>query len=116
MIFLVPFHPQHGPLPFDTTLLPPRRTIAKASKYELSRLRSARAAQLAAGAPATIPLGKIRDVLVIACKEIEAGTVPLVIRRVLQNRTCEDWCLIQQLLATHPDLKNPQNLLTISTG
>jgi len=109
---LVPFHPLHGPLPLDTTLIPPRMTLAKASKYELSRMRSSRAAQLSAGAPATIPIGDIRDVLVIACKEIELGTAPLVIRRVLPNRTCEDWCQIEQLTALHPELKNPKNLMT----
>jgi len=113
MVFLVPFHPQFGPLPLDTTLIPPRMTLPKASKYEISRMRSARGAQLGAGAPATIPIGDMKEASVIACKEVELGTVPLVIRRVLPNRTCEDWCQIQQLKALHPELKNPKNLLTI---
>ncbi|MGQ9723266.1 MAG: DNA-directed RNA polymerase subunit K [Candidatus Jordarchaeum sp.] len=64
---------------------PPRLT-----KYEKSRIISTRALQITMGAPILIDIHKLTDSIVIATAELEAGILPLVIRRTLPNGQFQD--------------------------
>lgn len=99
LIRLVRFHPKHGPLPVDTPLLPKAKTRPYLQKFERSRLLMSRAAQLSLNADATVPIGSDTDAFVIAKRELKARTIPLVIRRILNQLTgeVEDWCLAEEL-------------------
>lgn len=57
------------------------------TRFEMTKLIGIRAEQLARGAVPTIDPIKlnIRDPLQIAYKEVEQGTIPLMIQRVLPN-------------------------------
>lgn len=60
------------------------------TKYELVRIIGERAHQLAQGAPPTVDTTGMTDALAIAKKELEEGTVPLVvIRKYPDGRTVE---------------------------
>ncbi len=63
----------------------------KLTKYEKSRIISTRALQITMGAPILIDLPtKVTNPIVIATTELEAGTLPLVIRRTLPNNQSQD--------------------------
>ena len=51
------------------------------SKYEKVRVLSARATQLASGAPPTVNIDTLTDALAIAEKELREGVLPLKIIR-----------------------------------
>ncbi|WP_338601575.1 DNA-directed RNA polymerase subunit K [Sulfolobus tengchongensis] len=57
------------------------------TKYEIARIISARALQLAMGAPALIDVNNINstDVVTIAEEEFKRGVLPITIRRRLPN-------------------------------
>ncbi|AOL15705.1 DNA-directed RNA polymerase subunit K [Sulfolobus sp. A20] len=59
------------------------------TKYEKARIVSARALQLAMGAPALIDISSLNtpdlDVVTIAEAELEKGALPITIRRKLPN-------------------------------
>ncbi|MFB0560184.1 MAG: DNA-directed RNA polymerase subunit K [Candidatus Lokiarchaeia archaeon] len=63
----------------------------KLTKYEKSRIISTRALQITMSAPILIDLpSKVTDPIVIATTELEAGILPLVIRRTLPNNQFQD--------------------------
>jgi DNA-directed RNA polymerase subunit K len=59
----------------------------KLTRYEIARVISARALQLAMGAPALIDINNISltDVISIAEEEFKRGVLPITIRRRLPN-------------------------------
>lgn len=61
--------------------------ISKYTRYERARLLGARAIMLAKGAPPLIDPGNLTDVLDIARKELEAGVIPITVKRVLPDGT-----------------------------
>jgi DNA-directed RNA polymerase subunit K/omega len=98
LIHLVPFKPSVGPLPLDTTLLPPRKTRPYLEKFEKSRILMRRAVELSVGSDTVIEVGDATDPLLMAKKEFRKRVIPVVIRRLLSRTICEDWCLAEQLV------------------
>uniref|UniRef100_A0A7C2V9T9 DNA-directed RNA polymerase subunit Rpo6 n=1 Tax=Ignisphaera aggregans TaxID=334771 RepID=A0A7C2V9T9_9CREN len=67
----------------DDIVIGPKRM----TKYEKARIIAARALQLAMGAPPLIDVSKLefKDPVIIAEKELEAGYLPMIIKRELPN-------------------------------
>lgn len=70
------------------------------TKYEKIKLIGIRTQQLARGCPATVKVGKLRDVRKIAEKELEEKTIPLIIRRYLPDGSYEDWQIHELIVPT----------------
>ncbi|EAX89763.1 DNA-directed RNA polymerases I, II, and III 14.4 kDa polypeptide, putative [Trichomonas vaginalis G3] len=70
--------------------LRPRITTPYLTKYERARVLGTRGMQISLGAPVTIDAGDLTDPIAIAEKELEAGQLPLIIRRYLPNHEYED--------------------------
>jgi DNA-directed RNA polymerase I, II, and III subunit RPABC2 len=73
----------------------PKVTIPKMTKYERARAIGARAIQISKNAPVTIELNGETDPLKIATKELEQGTIPILIRRFLPGGKTEDWTIAE---------------------
>ena len=70
--------------------LRPIRTTPYLTKYEKARLIGTRALQISMGAPVAIDVQGATDPVVIAEMELNAGQMPLIIRRYLPNNQYED--------------------------
>ena len=78
---------------YSEELLPKeeRVTIPYLTKYEKCQLISCRAQQLSMGSIPLVNVGKIKDIVEIAEKELKERKMPLIVRRVLPNGKYEDW-------------------------
>lgn len=57
------------------------------TRFELTRILGARALQISLGAPVLIDIGKEQNPILIAKAEFEAGAVPIIILRMLPDKT-----------------------------
>lgn len=75
------------------THLKPVHTTPYLTKYEKARVLGTRALQISLGAPVsdqiTVP-PDVHDPFIIAEMELEAGCLPLIVRRYLPNHKYED--------------------------
>jgi DNA-directed RNA polymerase subunit K/omega len=82
-----------------TPILPAnRKTSRRITKYEKTTLIATRAYDISRGATPTINCGPICDPQYIAMWEYRKRSLPLTIRRILPNRTYEDWSLSELIL------------------
>lgn len=75
-----------------------RKTVPYLTKFEKTTVLGIRAQQISSGSPIMIDIGKLRDPLEMAKKELLEGKCPLIIRRTLPNGTYEDWRLDELLI------------------
>ena len=68
-----------------------RKTTKFLTKFERARVLGTRALQISMNAPVCVPIENETDPLQIAQKELEAGKIPIIIRRYLPNSDYEDW-------------------------
>lgn len=68
-----------------------RKTTKFLTKFERARVLGTRALQISMNAPVCVPIENETDPLQIALKELEAGKIPIIIRRYLPNQKYEDW-------------------------
>ncbi|HDI53210.1 MAG TPA: DNA-directed RNA polymerase subunit K, partial [Candidatus Bathyarchaeota archaeon] len=67
----------------------------KLTRFEKARIVGARALQISMGAPVLIEVPKgVKDPIDIALLELEAGVLPITIRRTLPDGTYQDIPLI----------------------
>ena len=59
--------------------------VSKLTKYEITRLISARAQQLSCGAPALVKVHKESTAYTIAKEEYDGKTIPLAVIRNINN-------------------------------
>lgn len=82
----------------ETALIGPR----KLTRFEKARVVGARALQIALGAPVLIDVDPgIMSAIDIATQELEAGALPISIRRTLPDGASQNIAL--RLLLTHED-------------
>ncbi len=60
--------------------------VGKLTKYEITRLISARAQQLSCGAPALVKVHRNDTAYVIAKEEFDSKTMPLAVIRNINNK------------------------------
>lgn len=60
--------------------------VAKLTKYEITRLISARAQQLSCGAPALVKAHKNSTAYTLAKEEFDSSTMPLAVIRNINNK------------------------------
>jgi DNA-directed RNA polymerases I, II, and III subunit RPABC2 len=72
-----------------------KQTTRFLTKYERARVLGTRALQISMNYKITVDIGNLIDPLKIAEKELEAKTIPLVIRRYLPDGNYEDWSLTE---------------------
>jgi len=73
--------------------IPPQVTIGppKLTRFEKARIVGARALQISMGAPVLLDLGDAaRSTIAIALMELEAGALPISIRRSLPDGTSQN--------------------------
>ena len=75
-----------------------RQTLPYLTKFEKTTVLGIRAQQISSGAPLMIQVGKLREPIEMAKKELLEGKCPLIIRRHLPNGTYEDWRLDELLI------------------
>lgn len=81
----------------------------KLTRFERTRIIGARALQITLGAPVLItPPEHIRRPIEIAAYELEAGVLPVTVRRKLPNGTYVDIPLEKLLKAEEEKLKKPR--------
>ncbi|KAK2941868.1 putative DNA-directed RNA polymerases I, II, and III subunit RPABC2 [Blattamonas nauphoetae] len=78
-----------------------RITSPHLTKYERTRLLGARALQISKNAPLTVHPGEETDPLLIADLELEARSIPLMVRRHLPDGSFEDWSLDELNINTY---------------
>lgn len=61
------------------------------TKYERARIIGTRALQISLNAPITVEVDGETDPMIIAEKELQAKTIPFIIRRYLPDGSFEDW-------------------------
>jgi DNA-directed RNA polymerase I, II, and III subunit RPABC2 len=62
----------------------------KLTRFEKARIVGARALQLSMGAPPLVPLDDLKDPIKIAMRELDAGALPISIRRTLPGGMYQD--------------------------
>lgn len=62
----------------------------KLTRFERARIVGARALQLSMGAPPMVPIDDLKDPIKIAMRELEAGALPISIRRTLPGGAYQD--------------------------
>ena len=72
-----------------------KQTTRFLTKYERARVLGTIALQISMNYKITVDIGNLIDPLKIAEKELEAKTIPLVIRRYLPDGNYEDWSLTE---------------------
>lgn len=77
-----------------------RKTVPYLTKFEKTSVLGIRAQQISAGAPLMIQVGKLKEPIEMAKKELIEGKCPLIIRRYLPNKTYEDWRVDELLITT----------------
>ena len=75
-----------------------RKTVPYLTKFEKTTVLGIRAQQISAGSPVMIDVGKLREPIEMAKKELVEGKCPLIVRRHLPNGTYEDWRLDELLI------------------
>ncbi len=60
---------------------------SQVTRFEFTRILGARALQISLGAPVLIDVGAEQDPILIAKAEFEAGAVPIIILRMLPDKT-----------------------------
>lgn len=81
----------------NSILMQRKKTTRFLTKYERARILGTRALQISMNYPITVDRGNLIDPLKIAEKELQAKTIPLVVRRYLPDGNYEDWSLTELL-------------------
>lgn len=80
-----------------------RKTSSLLTQYEIAKLLSVRVTHLARGAAPLIntPMNSDTKLLDVAWQEIRQGVCPYIIRRRINECTCEDWYVSELIAPEH---------------